>query len=339
MRALLHPVIVRELGVVLLKPGKELLSLFGSGRVLIERQPASMSGYQTGRVPDARQPLAENEQLRTFFLNENVIRAAGGIRGLDYWLLHYGGGKCQNTHGDYHYHEMTVMHHEPGSILLCGYCDNELRDQHTEALAELACRNVIAFVLDSVRISLGMDKAREISLAELSWWAVRAGVTKALPEFAAREALRLPEDSKIGRESDITPGIPATSILAEKVAAVDVPDIMAEPLVGVLVDPAPPQSFMRRPKRLRWECREYLDWVKTQPCECCQQQSDDPHHLIGWGQGGMATKAHDIFAIPLCRKHHNELHNDRRAFERKYGSQPEMIIKVLDRAYALGVLA
>ncbi len=167
MRALLHPVIVRELGVVLLKPGKELLSLFGSGRVLIERQPASMSGYQTGRVPDARQPLAENEQLRTFFLNEDVIRAVGGIRGLDYWLLHYGGGKCQNTHGDYHYHEMTVMHHEPGSILLCGYCDNELRDQHIEALAELACRNVIAFVLDSVRISLGMDKAREISLAEL----------------------------------------------------------------------------------------------------------------------------------------------------------------------------
>lgn len=48
----------------------------------------------------------------------------------------------------------------------------------------------------------------------------------------------------------------------------------------------------------------------------------------------MATKAHDIFAIPLCRKHHNELHNDRRAFERKYGSQ-----KVLDRIYALCVLA
>jgi hypothetical protein len=61
---------------------------------------------------------------------------------------------------------------------------------------------------------------------------------------------------------------------------------------------------------------------------------------LNWlGQGGMGTKAHDIFAIPLCRKHHTELHNDRLAFERKYGSQLEMIIKVLDRAYALGVLA
>ena len=70
MRALLRPVIARELGVVLLKPGKELMELFTTGRVLIERQPESMREYQTGRVPDAWQPLAENEQLRSFFFNK-----------------------------------------------------------------------------------------------------------------------------------------------------------------------------------------------------------------------------------------------------------------------------
>lgn len=339
MRALLRPVIVREMGVVLLKPGRELLGLFAAGRVLVQSQPASMANHATGFVPDAQQPLSQDASLRPFFLHQEVIRAAGGISGLDYWLLNYSGGACQNSHSDYHYHEFTVMHHEPGSILLCGHCDNKLREQHTEALAELASRNVIAFILDSVRISLGIDKSREISLAELSWWAVRKTVTDALPECCARETLRLPEESRIGRESDITPAIPATSILEELVSDVDLPDALTEPLVGVLVDPAPPQSFMRRPKRLRWESRDYLNWVKTQPCECCQQQSDDPHHLIGWGQGGMATKAHDIFSIPLCRKHHTEVHNDRLAFERKYGSQLEMIIRVLDRAYALGVLA
>ncbi|HHH4392727.1 DUF968 domain-containing protein [Enterobacter cloacae subsp. cloacae] len=47
----------------------------------------------------------------------------------------------------------------------------------------------------------------------------------------------------------------------------------------------------------------------------------------------MAAKVHDIFSIPLCRKHHTELHNDRLAFKRKYGSQLEMIIRVLNRAY------
>ncbi len=218
MCALLRAV---ELGVVLLKPGKELMEMFTAGRVLIDRQPESMREYQTGRVPDARQPLAENEQLRSFFLNEKVLTAAGGISGLDYWLLKYGGGNCQYAHSDFHYRELTIMHHELGSILLCGYCDNHLREQRTEALAALACRKISAFVLDSVRIYLCLDKSREISLAELCWWAVRKGVTDALPKSCVREALSLSQESKIGRESDITPSLSATCILRELVSAVD----------------------------------------------------------------------------------------------------------------------
>ncbi|VFS19507.1 Putative cytoplasmic protein [Enterobacter cancerogenus] len=96
-------------------------------------------------------------------MNEKVLDAAGGLSGLDYWLLNYGGGSCQYDHSDYHYHELTIMHHEPGSILLCGYCDNQLREQHTDALAELARRNVIAFVLDSVRnLSRHRQKPRDL---------------------------------------------------------------------------------------------------------------------------------------------------------------------------------
>ena len=44
MRALLKPVVARELGIVLLKPGSELMSLFSSERVLVESQPAGMNG-------------------------------------------------------------------------------------------------------------------------------------------------------------------------------------------------------------------------------------------------------------------------------------------------------
>ncbi|EEQ9182694.1 DUF968 domain-containing protein, partial [Escherichia coli] len=56
-------------------------------------------------------------------------------------------------------------------------------------------------------------------------------------------------------------------------------------------------------------------------------------------QGGMATKAHDLFVLPLCRKHHDELHADTVAFEEKYGSQLELIFRFIDRALAIGVLA
>lgn len=345
MRALLKPVIARELGVVLLKPGSELMPMFISGRVLVESQPDSMASFETGRVPDLRQPLAANPALSPFFLHKKVITAAGGLAGLEYWLLRHGDGICQYQHSDYHYHELTTMRHEPGAIRLCGHCDNQLREQFTERLAELARQNVIDWVLDIARRALVIDKTREISLAELCWWAVRVGVTDALPESVAREALRLPAAKETYRESEIVPAIPATSIIAEKALALpagptDTPPAPAiKPVVGVLVDPESPQTFMKRPKRIRWMDEKYLAWVKTQPCECCGRPSDDPHHLIGWGQGGMATKAHDIFAIPLCRQHHTELHNDPVKFERKHGSQPAMIIRVLDRAFALGVLA
>ncbi len=345
MRALLKPVIARELGVVLLKPGSELMPMFISGRVLVESQPDNMTSFKTGRVPDLRQPLAVNPALRSFFLHEKVITAAGGLNGLEYWLLRHGGGTCQYQHSDYHYHELTTMRHEPGAILLCGHCDNRLREQFTERLADLARQNVIDWVLDIARVALALDKARELSLAELCWWAVRVGVTDALPESVAREALRLPAAKETYRESEIVPAVPATSIIAAKSLVLSAgpagapPAPAIKPIVGVLVDPESPQTLMKRPKRTRWDKPKYLAWVKTQPCECCGRQSDDPHHLIGWGQGGMGTKAHDSLVIPLCRQHHTELHNDPVKFERKHGTQPEMIIRVLDRAFALGVLA
>ncbi|MDR9873528.1 DUF968 domain-containing protein, partial [Enterobacter hormaechei subsp. xiangfangensis] len=117
------------------------------------------------------------------------------------------------------------------------------------------------------------------------------------------------QHSSVMRESDIVPSLPATQIFQEK----------AKKIVAVKVDPETPESFMLRPKRRRWENEKYTRWVKSQQCSCCNNPADDPHHLIGHGQGGMGTKAHDLFVIPLCRAHHDELHADPVAFEAKYG--------------------
>lgn len=115
--------------------------------------------------------------------------------------------------------------------------------------------------------------------------------------------------------------------------------LVEKTVVSITVDPESPESFMKLPKRRRWVKEKYTRWVKTQPCACCGMPADDPHHLIGHGQGGMGTKAHDLFVLPLCRKHHNELHTDTVAFEDKYGSQLELIFRFIDRALAIGVLA
>ncbi|HBY5838878.1 TPA: DUF968 domain-containing protein, partial [Klebsiella pneumoniae] len=103
------------------------------------------------------------------------------------------------------------------------------------------------------------------------------------------------------------------------------------------IEPEPPASFMRIPKLKRWECQKYLQWVKSQPCCVCGQQADDPHHIIGHGTGGTGTKAHDIFTIPLCRIHHDELHRDPAAWEEKHGGQLELLFKFMNRSYGIGV--
>ncbi|EIX1642946.1 DUF968 domain-containing protein [Escherichia coli] len=81
-----------------------------------------------------------------------------------------------------------------------------------------------------------------------------------------------------------------------------------------------------------------LGLVIVKPGRESMPAADDPHHLIGHGQGGIGTKAHDIFTLPLCREHHNELHADPLAFEEKHGSQIDLIFRFLDRAFATGVL-
>ncbi|ENR2666181.1 DUF968 domain-containing protein [Escherichia coli] len=283
MRALLTPEIAPRMGIVLFRPGSELMPLFMQGRVLLEPEPERYSSFASGAVPAASQPLADDPDVRAVFRNEAVIRRAGGVECLESWLLREKG--CQWPHSDWHSENMTTMRHAPGAIRLCWHCDNQLRDQFTERLESMATDNCARWVLSVV--------------------------------------------PSVTRESDLVPSVPATSIIQDKVKKV----------LALKVDPESPESFMLRPKRRRWVNEKYTRWVKTQPCACCGKPADDPHHLIGHGQGGMGTKAHDLFVLPLCRKHHDELHADTVAFEEKYGSQLELIFRFIDRALAIGVLA
>ena len=330
MRVLLRPVLVPELGLVIVKPGRESMPVFHNTRVLVEPEPKSMRNLPSGVVPAVRQPLAEDKSLLPFFSDERVIRAAGGAGALSDWLLRHV-KSCQWPHGDYHHSETVIHRYGAGAMVLCWHCDNQLRDQFTERLESMATDNCARWVLSVVRRDLGFDDSHVVTMPELCWWLIRNDLADALPESAARKALRLPKPvvPSVTRESDLVPSVPATSIIQDK----------AKKVLVLKVDPESPESFMLRPKRRRWVNEKYTRWVKTQPCACCGKPADDPHHLIGHGQGGMATKAHDLFVLPLCRKHHDELHADTVVFEEKYGSQLELIFRFIDRALAIGVLA
>lgn len=157
------------------------------------------------------------------------------------------------------------------------------------------------------------------------------GVIDAMPDAPARRVLKLPP-AKIEtgplQESAICPERAATEVIQEATARV----------LALRIDPESPESLMLRPKRHRWVCKRWTQWVKSQSCMCCGGPADDPHHIIGYGMSGMGTKSHDIFTIPLCRREHDELHRDPRAFEEKQGSQLELLFRLLDHAFGCGVI-
>ncbi|HBB8483855.1 TPA: DUF968 domain-containing protein [Escherichia coli] len=348
MRVLLRPVPVPELGLVVLKPGRESMQVFHNPRVLVEPEPKSMRGLPSGVVPAVRQPLAEDKSLLPFFSNERVIRAAGGAGALSDWLLRHI-KSCQWPHGDYHHSETVIHRYGTGAMVLCWHCDNQLRNQTSESLGQLAHQNLSAWMIDVIRHAMNGTQERELSLAELCCWASVNDVVDAMTENMARRILKLPGEKirSVYRESDIVPGeqtaISILKQLTKNIAPLPHAHQQQNPpqektVVSIAVDPESPAQYLQRQKPQREEMPVYTRWVKTQKCMTCGNQADDPHHIIGHGLGGMGTKADDLFVIPLCRKCHSELHAGVKDFEEKHGSQLLLLIRFLMHARNSGVL-
>ena len=68
-------------------------------------------------------------------------------------------------------------------------------------------------------------------------------------------------------------------------------------------------------------------------CAICKSPVADAHHLRTIGHHrAMSLKNGDDFTIPLCRKHHEELHNfgDERLFLALHGVDAELILRQLN---------
>jgi hypothetical protein len=76
--------------------------------------------------------------------------------------------------------------------------------------------------------------------------------------------------------------------------------------------PAVPQgaaATLALPKEpMRKRSKAHLSFVRGQPCLVCQQTPSDPHHLKFAQQRALGRKVSDEFTVPLCRTHHQDLH-------------------------------
>ena len=336
MKMLLTPYLQRDLGVVLLRPGRDLLHYFtGRARLLIASEPSELNPLPSGLVPVASQHLAADPRLSSFFSHERVLSAAGGINALVDWLDRSNECQWHADADDYHDRNMSTLRYGIGAVRLCWHHEHTIADQTLPALDALAARNVADFVLYRARTHFRFDENHQLSLPELCWWAVMEQVSDLLPDSVARFSLRLPPaevPTGTRKEADIVWERAPVEVINDYVEQI-------KPVLEVDVDPEPPAGFMLRPKMKRWECEKYTQWVKSQVCCCgCGRPADDPHHIIDQGFGGTGTKPHDIFTIPLTRECHNALHDDVAGWESEHGSQLYHLARTLDRAYGLGVI-
>ncbi|MEO8320767.1 MAG: ERF family protein, partial [Bradyrhizobium sp.] len=61
-------------------------------------------------------------------------------------------------------------------------------------------------------------------------------------------------------------------------------------------------------KTIRKRSKAHLRFVGSQPCLICQQTPCDAHHLKFSQPRSLGSKVSDEFTVPLCRKHHQQLH-------------------------------
>ncbi len=249
-----------------------------------------MADLPSGRINDGTQPLLDEPSLIPFFSHDRVIAAAGGANGTAGFVRSF--EYCQ-WHDDatWHHHEFTLHETESGLVSLCYSHDNQFREHGTPGkLDNIAKGNTALWIIRMVCSQLGLHGEHQLTLPELCWWASLNDLIDLIPEAPARRVLRMPASVVTGelKESHIAPERQPKQVIQQAAEQV-------KKIIDMVADPESPESFMRRPKRKRWESQKYTQWVKAQKCACCANQADDPHHIIGHGQGGMGTKAHDLF--------------------------------------------
>lgn len=73
-----------------------------------------------------------------------------------------------------------------------------------------------------------------------------------------------------------------------------------------------------RPRRGDRECREYMALAAQLPCCICDRQPVQLHHPI---MGRFAQRrSSDLDVIPLCKRHHDELHANATMWRLHFGS-------------------
>ena len=177
-------------------------------------------------------------------------------------------------------------------------------------------------------------EVRRITDVDLCWWAVRNDVYSLLPQPVLDRQFKREEGSKrVGVLGNVdTDARYVFEGQREQLQR------LAKPVLKLVIDDDPPAMYLRKPKPIRWVSEKYLSFVRKLPCRVCGKAAGIAHHLIGHGEGNMGSKASDLFTIPLCHDHHQELHRDVHSWECLHGDQLWHVKETIKKALIVGAV-
>lgn len=332
----LQPFLQADLGIVMFKPGKTLLSelvkMSQGNRLVVMPLPDELVNVPSGKfnkplLSSGDKSLVKDHRLAEFFMHPEVQKRLGGF---NYWLERI--PHCQLSDDGYCDKNLTTLDLASGGVRLCWHHDNHERATPTERCQEIAKRNVMLWAMERICYQLKLEQGHSLTLAEVCWWSVVNAVYEYLPKPIVDEVFGVKPKKLTGelirRESDDRYYVDSKDLLRDRVKKVE-----------LIVDDEPPALCMARPKELTWHCEKYLKFVRSLPCVITGKTTDVvAHHLIGHGEGKTGAKAHDLFTMPLHINEHRRFHDDPKKWEAQHGSQLFYVKQTIKKALDFGAL-
>jgi hypothetical protein len=328
MSAIITPFVQEDTGIAIFSADPETRRLIRTAkRFLLSPLPREQAEGTSDGVIDLNYSLVANESLKPFFSSEKVLSVLGGSSSVFSWVksnIH----RCQAPDSSWCDNNLTTVGHNGSAVRLCWHHDNEYMMKGLSRLSEVFDRNRANWVLDWACTEMRLPRDRDLSMIELTFWAIRRGLKDVLPEEAGRIALcREKEEVLTGtlKESDITFEYGTNELL----------DLVAEQIVSIAVDDESGLLYMARPKILLGKSPAYLRFIISRPCIACSSKVNTPFLYRARG-----LNEHDRWCVPLCDTCARDAAQDVRAWEKKHNLRFYVIAnQIYDFAVEHGVIS
>ncbi|EJJ0986577.1 DUF968 domain-containing protein [Escherichia coli] len=307
MSAIITPHFVNGAGVAVFPVDKPTSNYIGVGRrFIISPLQREQAENTPDGVVDLNYSLVANQSLKPFFQSDRVFNALGGEDSLVHWVssnIH----DCQAHDKRDCSHQLTTHFYNGSAVRLCWKHDAEYMMKGYSKLDDQLSLNRANWVMNWAASELKLPPERDLSMVELTFWAIRRNLKDELPDEAGRIAFCQPK-------TEIPTGTLKESDITWEHSTRELVDITAEQIVNLSVDEDSGLLYMRRPKAVLGKSPAYLRFVVSRPCIGCGGKVNHPFMYRA-----RSLNEHDRWAVPLCDDCARSAENDVRAWEKAHG--------------------